>query len=39
MIHFEELSFSQIAKRLSITESRVSQIHKNVIKNIKHRLD
>ena len=38
LYYFEELSLKEISEILGITESRISQIHKNVIKKIRERL-
>jgi len=38
LYYFEELSLKEISDILGITESRISQIHKNVIKKIRERL-
>jgi RNA polymerase sigma factor for flagellar operon FliA len=38
LYYFEELSLKEISEMLGITESRISQIHKNVIKKIRERL-
>ena len=36
LYYFEELSLKEISEMLGITESRISQIHKNVIKKIQY---
>ena len=38
LYYFEEMSLKEIGEILGITESRVSQIHKNVIKKLRERL-
>ena len=38
LYYFEEMSLKEISEILGITESRVSQIHKNVIKRLRERL-
>lgn len=38
MYYFDELSLSEISEILNITSSRISQIHKEVIKKIRNRL-
>ncbi len=38
LYYFEEMSLKEISEILGITESRVSQIHKNVIKKLRERL-
>lgn len=38
MYYFDELSLKEISKILNITESRISQIHKSVIKKIRDKL-
>jgi RNA polymerase sigma factor for flagellar operon FliA len=38
LYYFEELNLKEISQILSITESRVSQIHKSVISKIKQRV-
>jgi RNA polymerase sigma factor for flagellar operon FliA len=39
LYYFEELSLKEISEILGVTESRVSQIHKKVIKKIRERLN
>jgi len=39
LYYFEELSLKEIAKILEISESRVSQIHKNVIRKLRKELN
>ena len=39
LYYFEELSLKEISEVLGVTESRVSQIHKKVIKKIRERLN
>jgi len=39
LYYFEELSLKEIAEILEVTESRVSQIHKKVIKKIREKLN
>ena len=38
LYYFEELSLGEISEILNITSSRISQIHKEVIKKIRNRL-
>ena len=38
LYYFEEMSLKEISEILGITESRVSQIHKNVINKLRERL-
>lgn len=38
LYYFEELNLKEISEVLEITESRISQIHKEVIKKIRERL-
>jgi len=39
LYYFEELSLKEISKILGVTESRISQIHKNVIKKLRKELN
>ena len=39
LYYFEEFSLKEIAKILEISESRVSQIHKNVIRKLRKELN
>jgi RNA polymerase sigma factor for flagellar operon FliA len=39
LYYFEELSLKEISEILGLTESRISQIHKNVIKKLRERLN
>jgi len=39
LAYFEELSLKEISKILGVTESRISQIHKNVIKKLRKELN
>jgi RNA polymerase sigma factor for flagellar operon FliA len=39
LYYFEELSLKEISAILNITESRISQIHKAVLRKIKQRLE
>jgi RNA polymerase sigma factor for flagellar operon FliA len=39
LYYFEELSLKEISEILGVTESRVSQIHKKVIKKIREKLN
>ncbi len=39
LYYFEELSLKEISKILDITESRISQIHKDVIRKIREKLN
>ena len=39
LYYFEELSLKEISEILDITESRISQIHKNVIRKIREQLN
>jgi RNA polymerase sigma factor for flagellar operon FliA len=39
LYYFEELSLREISEILGLTESRISQIHKKVIKKIRERLN
>ena len=39
LYYFEEFSFKEIAEILEVTESRVSQIHKKIIKKIREKLN
>jgi len=39
LYYFEELSLKEISEILGVTESRISQIHKNVIKKLRKELN
>jgi RNA polymerase sigma factor for flagellar operon FliA len=39
LYYFEELSLKEISEVLDITESRISQIHKDVIRKIRKQLN
>ena len=39
LYYFEELSLKEISEILGVTESRISQIHKNVIKKLRKKLN
>jgi RNA polymerase sigma factor for flagellar operon FliA len=39
LYYFEELSLKEISEILGITESRISQIHKSVIRKIREKLN